>query len=372
MISLKLLFFSLFFLFFGAIHYLAHRRIVKKMHISAPSKRVLDIFLILNFLGNIGYVGARYAVDIPKPLYALFSISIGVGFIILIFLVFYELLHLLQRRIPFRDDRRILFKRVSDAAFLSAAAGVTGLCIYEGSKRPAIRRVDIRQNRFGGESYKIVQISDMHIGGLIERDFVKESVAQINALKPDLVAITGDLTDLPVKKIADAIQELANIESRFGTFYVPGNHEYFHGIEETLTFIEDLGIEVLGNEARNIGPFWVAGVYDLFGFRYRKFFPDIEKATANIPDGATTLLLAHQPRFVKHLERFKPSLMLCGHTHGGQIWPFGYLVRLQQPYLKGLYSMSEESYIYVNSGIGFWGPPMRLGTSAEITLIVWS
>ncbi len=371
MVSLKLLFFALFVLLFGAIHYLAHSRIVKKVHISSPSKRALDTFLLLNFLGNIGYVGARYVTDIPKPLYALFSMSIGVGFILLLSLIIYEMLHLLQRNIPFHAERRRLFKRVSDTGFLAAGAGVAGLSIYEGSKRPVVKKIELDRKRFGGEKYRIVQISDMHIGGLIDRAFVKESVDRINTLKPDLVAITGDLTDLPVEKIGAALRELKDLKSRFGTFYVPGNHEYFHGIEDTLAFIESLGIEVLGNGAKDLGPFWIAGVYDLFGIRYGKFLPNIAKATGSIPKGAATLFLAHQPRFVEHLEGFKPSLMLSGHTHGGQIWPFGYLVRLQQPYLKGLHRLGEDSYIYVNSGIGFWGPPMRLGTSAEITLIEW-
>ncbi len=371
-LSVKLLFFTLFFLLFGAIHYLAHSRIVTKMHLSQTAKRGLDTFLGLNFLGNIGYVAARYVTDVPKPLYALFSISIGIGFIILLSLILYELLHFLQRSLPFHDERRRLFKRISDTGFLAAGAGMVTLSVYEGSKRPVLNTVKLEQNRFGSRCYKIVQISDMHIGGLIEQRFVKESVERINALNPDLVAITGDLTDLPVKQIRPALDELKNLRSRYGTFYVPGNHEYFHGIEETLRYAERSGIHILGNSAQNLGPFWVVGVYDLFGIRYKKFIPDIEKAASKIPKGATTLLLAHQPRFIMHLGNFQPSLMLSGHTHGGQIWPFGYLVRLQQPYLKGLHRLGDRRHIYVNSGIGFWGPPMRLGTEAEITLIEWS
>lgn len=341
------------------------------MHISAASKAWLKIFLILNYLSNIGYIAARYITDVPKSLYALLSVSIGICFILLLALILYEILHLLQRIVPLNDERRHFFKRVSDAGFLASGAAMAGTGIYEGSKLPLIKRIEVKQNRFGGRSFRIVQISDMHIGGLIEREFVKTAVEMINGLQPDLVAVTGDLTDLPIKRIEGAVAELADIKSRYGTFYVPGNHEYFHGVEETMEFIESLGITVLRNEARHIGAFWIAGVYDLFGFRYGRYVPDIKAAVSKIPQGAPTLLLAHQPRFVEFLEDFTPSLMLSGHTHGGQIWPFGYLVRLQQPFLKGLHRLGEESHIYVNSGIGFWGPPMRLGTTAEITLIEW-
>ncbi|WP_457595260.1 metallophosphoesterase [Hydrogenimonas sp.] len=370
--SLKLLFFTLFLLLFGLIHLLAHRRIVRKLHLGHRAKRGIDLFLLANFLGNCGYVAARYMTDLPKPLYALFSISIGVSFILLLSILLYELLHLLQRHLPFQKERRRLFKRSGDLAFLAAGAGVTSYSIAEGVKRPVVKRVEVRQERFGGERYRIVQISDMHIGGLIDRRFVEESVERTNALNPDLVAITGDLTDLPVRRLAGALEPLRDLKSRFGTFYVPGNHEYFHGIEATLAHLEGLGIRVLGNRSVDLGSFHVVGVYDLFGFRYKRFVPDIAAATRGIPDGAPTLLLAHQPRFVRHLGAFRPSLMLCGHTHGGQIWPFGYLVRLQQPYLAGLFPLAPRRHIYVNSGIGFWGPPMRLGTEAEITCIEWS
>jgi len=372
MTTAKLLFFTLFLLLFGAIHLLVYRRVVARMHLMPLMKRSMRLFLTINFIANIGYIAARYVTEVPKPLYALLSISIGISFILLLALIFYEILHLLQHKIPMHKERRRFFKLISDTGFLASGTAMVGTSLYEGSKLPVLKHVRVNQNRFGDRSFRIVQISDMHIGGLIERKFVKTAVERINALDADLVAITGDLTDLPIKRVEAAVAELAELKSRFGTFYVPGNHEYFHGVKECMEFLESIGITVLRNDAKLVGPFWVAGVYDLFGFRYGRFLPDIKSAVSSIPKDAPTLLLAHQPRFVEFLEGFRPSLMLSGHTHGGQIWPFGYLVRLQQPYLKGLHRLEEKSHIYVNSGIGFWGPPMRLGTSAEITLIEWS
>jgi predicted MPP superfamily phosphohydrolase len=112
------------------------------------------------------------------------------------------------------------------------------------------------------------------------------------------------------------------------------------------------------------------GVTDRVGYRMGLLQPDIHKAFKACNSDYKTILLAHQPKYIEELEDYAPELILSGHTHGGQIWPFEYLVRLQQPYVKGLHKLSNGSHIYVNSGIGFWGPPMRLDSQAEIAYIV--
>lgn len=369
---MKTLFPLLLILFFTLVHALGYTRIVRRLHVTQKTKTFLRILLILNLAGIVGYVSARYAYSPPRLLYFLFSLSIGIGFALFIGGIVYELLHLLQRLVPFSPEKRTFFKRTSDLGFLAVGSAYLGAGIAEGAKDPAVVFVDVSQERFK-RPYRIVQISDLHIGGLIDRDFVARSVAAVNALNPDLIAITGDLSDAEIGRIADVVGELRNLRSRFGVYYVVGNHEYFHSIDETIAYVKSLGIHVLENRAVPInGDFFIAGVNDLFGYRYGSHPPDIAAATATIPPGAATLLLAHQPKFIEQLGGFEPSLMLCGHTHGGQIWPFGTLVSLQQPYVKGLHILGKNRHLYVNSGIGFWGPPMRLGSQAEITCITWS
>ena len=195
----------------------------------------------------------------------------------------------------------------------------------------------------------------------------------INEQKVDLVVITGDLIDAPIESVKSSVDELKKLDSKYGTYFILGNHEYFHEPLKTIEYIKSIGIRVLLNESLVIeNLFNLVGVNDLFGNRIELLQPDIKKATANLNTTLPSLLLAHQPKYIENLEDFKPNLMLSGHTHGGQIWPFQYLVTLQQPYLKGLHEIGSNSYIYVNSGIGFWGPPMRLGSEAEITIIEWS
>ena len=220
--------------------------------------------------------------------------------------------------------------------------------------------------------FSIVQISDLHIGGLIDREFVKHSVEKINSLKADVVVITGDLIDTKIEAVKEAVLELTHIRSKQGIYYILGNHEYFHDPLEIISFMKKTNIKILLNESVVIDELKVniAGVTDLFGYRVNLLEPNIDKAFQKCNSDYKTILLAHQPKFIEELKGYKPELILSGHTHGGQIWPFNHLVKLQQPYVKGLHKLSNGSTIYVNSGIGFWGPPMRLNSQAEIAYIV--
>ena len=170
-----------------------------------------------------------------------------------------------------------------------------------------------------------------------------------------------------------ALDELKNLNSKFGTYFIVGNHEYFHGVKPIIDYVNSLGIKTLENENVYIGPkdngFYLCGVYDRFGNRYGAYKPDINKALENT-NTHPTVLLAHQPKFIEEIENTVGiDLILCGHTHGGQIFPFNFLVKLQQPYVRGLNTHNEFTQVYVNKGTGFWGPPMRLGASSEITFL---
>ncbi len=358
--------------FFTAVHTLAYTRVVKHLHIKPQTCTLLKYLLLVNMIGILGYLASRYALNPPKIIYFFFSLSMGVGFVLFMGTILYEVLHLFQRIIPFKAEKRIFFKRVTDIGFLTVGSAYFGAGVLGGTKNPIVNFVEVKQNRFNGKHYTIVQISDLHIGGLLDKEFVAKSVAQINRLDADLIAITGDLSDAPIDSLKEAINELRHLKSRYGTYYVIGNHEYFHSLEKTIAYMKTIGIHVLENSAIKIDDFYIAGVYDLFGYRAKTHIPDIAKAMRDIPPEMPTLLLAHQPKYIEYLEGFTPSLILSGHTHGGQLWPFGFFVSLAQPYIKGLHPLGENRHIYVNSGMGFWGPAMRLGSSSEITCISWS
>jgi predicted MPP superfamily phosphohydrolase len=198
-------------------------------------------------------------------------------------------------------------------------------------------------------------------------------VQKVNKLDADIVVITGDLIDTSVSYGEKALSKLKDINSKYGTYFIVGNHEYFHNIEQIISSVKSLGITVLENSNLYIGDknqgFNLAGVYDIFGERYGEFKPDIDKALDGVDKQSPTILLAHQPLYANKINTKGIDLILSGHTHGGQIYPFRVLVKLQQKYISGLYQHNKTTQLYINRGTGFWGPPMRLGSTPEISCI---
>jgi len=182
--------------------------------------------------------------------------------------------------------------------------------------------------------------------------------------------MTGDLIDTDIDSIKHAVLALTHIRSKYGVYMILGNHEYFHNPREIIDFIRrETPFTLLLNDTIVLNDLKVniVGVTDLFGYRVKLLEPNFHKAFESINKDYPTVLLTHQPKSIELLGPYQPDLILSGHTHGGQIWPFNHLVSLQQPYVKGLHTLPYGGKIYINSGIGFWGPPMRLGSQAEIT-----
>ena len=354
---------------FALINMYISKRFIAHLDIHLKHKRRLRLFLHLNLLGILAYILSRYYLEIPNWLYFLFSLPIGILFLLFSTSIIYDISRVILFKTPMSHKRRNFFKRSLDISAFVAATSLSAKSIYN-ARHIELEKVDIKINGLQ-KSYKIVQISDIHIGGLIDKDFMHTIVERINACKPDVVVITGDLVDVKLEHALEAIGELRALKSRYGTFYIVGNHEYFHGIEQIIASVKNLGIRVLENENVYVGEegkgFNLAGVYDIFGYRKEKYMPDIQKALRDKKE-APTILLAHQPRFIAEVKD-GVDLMLSGHTHGGQLYPFKFLVQIVQPYIEGLHQHNDKLQIYVNKGTGFWGPPMRLGSSAEITEI---
>lgn len=367
-----IIFATIFILVMGLLSLFISKRFINKLAISKKSKQFLNLFLVINFLGVIAYMTSRYLISVPSELYFLLSLPIGVIFLLFCTTAIYEIISHLPK-ISKNENRRDFLKKSIDLGSLAFATSLTTKAIYN-AKESYVEKIDVKIPNLK-KSYNIVQLSDVHIGGLIDHDFIKNIVYKVNKLNADVVVITGDLIDTNIDYIKDAVDELKNLKSKYGTYFIVGNHEYFHEIERILTYIKSINIKVLENENIYIGEknsgFNLAGVYDVFGYRAKKFEPDINKALENTQN-SPTILLAHQPKYIQELDNQDIDLVLSGHTHGGQIVPFNLLVRLSQPYIRGLHQHNEKTQIYVNKGTGFWGPPMRLGASAEISYITIS
>lgn len=365
-----IVFFIAFSTVFILINIYISKRLINKLDIKQKTKNFLRIFLVINFFGIIFYMLGRYYLDFPNWFYFLVSLPIGVLFLLFCTAIIYDISMVLLKKVPVSKPRRDFFKKSLDISSLVIATTLSARAMYE-ARFIKLEKVKVKINGLKKE-YKIVQLSDVHIGGLIDESYISKIVDRVNSLNPDLVVITGDLVDIEISRAERALKAFENLSSKYGTYFIVGNHEYFHNIDEIIAKVKSLGIIVLENESVYIGDkgngFNLAGVYDIFGYRVEHHVPDIYKALEFKDKSSPTVLLAHQPRFIEQVEH-GVDLMLSGHTHGGQLYPFRFLVKLQQPYISGLYKHNDKLQIYVNKGTGFWGPPMRLGASSEITEI---
>jgi predicted MPP superfamily phosphohydrolase len=224
------------------------------------------------------------------------------------------------------------------------------------------------------QGFTIVQISDIHVGNTIGRAYVEAIVSRVNGLRADVVAITGDLVDGTVARLAHDVAPLADLESRYGTFFVTGNHEYYSGVGPWLAELQRLEVQVLLNRHVVIehdgARLALAGVTDYSGHHFNEAHrSDPAAALRGAPDDIDVkILLAHQPRSAAAAVEAGFHLQLSGHTHGGQFLPWNFFVRLQQPYTAGLERL-RSMWVYTSRGTGYWGPPMRLGAPSEITRI---
>lgn len=271
--------------------------------------------------------------------------------------------------LPWAALRRLGALMVATLALTATLVG-----FYNARRRARVVTVDVPIDGLSADldGFSIVQISDIHVGPTIKRRYVQAIVDAVNDLTPDLIAITGDVVDGSVAQLATQASPLGHLRAPFGVYLVTGNHEYYSGAAPWVAQFRRMGLRVLMNEHVVIHPaglpMVVAGVTD---YNADAFDPqqrsNPEAALAGAPTEALPkILLAHQPRSAAAAAPLGYTLQLSGHTHGGQFFPWGFFVRLQQPFTAGLHRL-DGMWIYVSRGTGYWGPPKRLGAPSEIT-----
>ena len=274
---------------------------------------------------------------------------------------------------PVDPERRTALNRIfaGGVAFGGTAMVGSGVAVVASGFEVIKLEVTLDKLPKQFDGFRIAQMSDVHVGSTIGGDFVRKIVETCNELSPDLVAITGDLVDGSVANLRPHTQPLADLQATHGAYFVTGNHEYYSGADDWVREMARLQIPTLRNDAIRLekegASLLLAGVTD---HRAAEFgdAPDLAHALRSRRNGEEVVLLAHQPRELSEAVKHDVGLQISGHTHGGQFWPWNWVVHLIQPVVAGL-ARFGRTQIYVNSGTGYWGPPMRVGTRSEITLI---
>ncbi len=353
---------TLFFTF-GSLHYLVYLTLTRSINSNLElNKYILFTFLFGLISMPIGFLSSQSRSKI-------LGFIAWCGYIWMGFFSFLFMLSLIEVLI-------ICFYYHDYSYWFLPVAGLLSLwSLYKGLSFPKTVTHVIKNEKLTGLT--LVQISDLHVGLLhLNGKWLKKVVNAVVELKPDILAITGDLIESRLKHISEDLKALQNLSSIEHKFYITGNHEYIHGGALWETKLSQLGFHVLHNTHQMIehkkSQIMIAGVPDrmIKRFTRKKDYsrPDLALTTNEPVD--YKILLAHQPASVFDLNGATCDLILSGHTHGGQIFPFHYIVRLVQPVVAG-FKVVKDTLVFAHQGTGLWGPPMRWFSQNEIVVFRW-
>jgi len=347
---------------------------------------VLFSLILIQVLGHLSYRQVGWLGEVLHPFHLQWPAYGALGFwsclftvvILVDFLKVLKYLYLKVRvpssKLQTHKRREFLKGGIYSVGVLSTGTLMTGVGIASAISDPTVKQVEIPleglPDAFRG--FRIAQISDLHIGPTIKREYVERVVSITNELKADLIVVTGDMVDGKVLELSNEVEPLGRLQSPHGIYYVTGNHEYYWGAKEWIEKFKALGMVPLINEGVHIQrgdtQIYMGGVSDIGSRRFEGYGEsDSFRAIEGAFDEEVKVLLAHQPRSCYGAKKAGFHFQISGHTHAGQTFPWSLLIYLFQPYVKGL-NRHEGMWVYVNQGTGYWGPPLRLGVPSEITL----
>lgn len=312
-----------------------------------------------------GRVLARQRVQfVAAPLECLGSYWLGVIFFILISFIAVEIITGFGYFLP-REASILRTYALGVAGVLSVIA------LVQGFRAPVISSYEVHLPGLPAslDGTVVAVATDMHVGETVGARWLARRVDQIQALRPDLIILGGDIVEGDSYG-RDLLEVFRRFSAPLGVFAVTGNHEFYAGVEASVRFLEAAGIGVLRDRWVELRPGLVlAGVDDLTARRqYGEQGNFVQQALTGRPDPAATIFISHTPWHVDKARAAGAGLMFSGHTHAGQIWPFGYLVKLQYPFVSGKYDLGSMT-LFVCRGSGTWGPRMRLWRRSEILRI---
>ena len=386
-----LLFFVPVFLLVMAGHVYLYRRLVRDTTEHRGVRRAAGVLFTVGFAGAFGAraLGAVLPSAASRVVGIVFLVWLGLVLYLLMFTLAVDVLRLAsrwraRRRAPAAEvpseppspERRALLGRGLALGAGVAGAAASGFGTWRAFHPPDVRDIPVRLPGLPKalEGFTLVQLTDIHIGGVLQRRFVDELVSRTNALKPDLIAITGDLVDGSVDGLGPFVAGFGALRARHGAFFVTGNHDYYSDADAWVAFMQGLGIQVLRNRSVRIGDgaasFQLAGVDDWSADRLGEPGYDLDAALRDVRPDRASVLLAHQPSNFDEVARRGVGLQISGHTHGGQMFPGTVVGDLIWGDRNAGLSQTDRSQLYVSRGCGFVGPPMRVGAPPEIARLV--
>lgn len=329
---------------------------------SKKIKSIIKYYLIFSpfiYIGSSIYVRS-YTNPLVVFIYYLSGLWLGVLTMLAIFLLLYFFIYSLIRFF-YKDFNPIsIGKYVFYFAILISIFGV-----YH-AKDIQVKNISITSNKIPvfWNNKKIVQVSDVHLGTFFDEDFLKKIVVKINEQNPDLVVITGDLFDGVTLDFSYLLSNLPQINSKNGVYFVNGNHDGYFGVEKADDLLTKSNVKVMKDEVSDIDGLQIVGIDYLKNINIKDQIKKIVKYDEN----KYNVLLYHEPIQILENKDAGIDFQLAGHTHNGQIFPFGLVTKLiYGKYAYGLNKI-DEFYSYTTSGVGLWGPDMRIGTDSEIVV----
>jgi uncharacterized protein len=269
-------------------------------------------------------------------------------------------------------ERSSWIRLISLAVLVASFAAVA-----QAYRDPTITRYTVDHSKIYGQgkTISIAHISDLHLGIERNANYLKRVVAMVNAEKPDIIVLTGDTMDTRPEVYAGVAPFLSGFSAPQGVYAVTGNHDFYSGVNDFIRMTQAAGVPVIANEVRQMpSGVQILGVHDggFGGMRTAETETtrrDLVATLAKLEPGKPSILLQHQPRDLEPAVEKGVDLVLSGHTHNGQVWPFTLFTRFMYKYVAGLYIVSPQTSVIVSQGTGIWGPPMRLLTHSEIVIV---
>jgi predicted MPP superfamily phosphohydrolase len=373
----KIFFLLSILLLYSALHLYIFIKIRGAFHLGTPTLILVICFMVfMIFAPILVHMSERLGLgNLACPLsYAGYS-WMGLAFLFFFFSLAIDVYRLFVHTAgPVLRINISLLTPSAQIAFFITLFLTVGVAVYGHFEARSIRSetLTVRSKKIPKDigGLTIAQISDIHLGLIVRESRLKRILQEVTKARPDILISTGDLVDGQIDNLAGLAELLKGINARYGKFAVTGNHEFFAGLDQALSFTEDAGFTVLRGETATAGGIIsIAGVDDPTG-KYFGHYKEISEKTllSGLPKERFALLLKHVPVIDKNALGLY-DLQLSGHTHDGQIFPFNLVVRLVFPKHAGLFHLPHNALLYVSRGSGTWGPPIRFLSPPEVTII---